>query len=100
MQLLGGETQLLRRVLERFVQTYGGPPAGLSVARAHSLRGACASIGAVGLERVLHEFERAFADGHDATAMAAQAQVIESGLQSLTQRLRQELDLEVAETAG
>ncbi|MGM9487424.1 response regulator [Ideonella sp. YS5] len=88
LQLLGGEPRLLRRVLECFVETYGGPPVGLSRARAHSLRGACASVGAVGLELALHAFERAVADGEQATA---QADAIESELRSLTARLQAEL---------
>ncbi|MFG6485533.1 PAS domain S-box protein [Roseateles sp. BYS78W] len=49
--------ELLQRVLQRFVEVYGGGVQVLDRAAAHSLRGACASVGLVRLEAELRDFE-------------------------------------------
>jgi len=58
MRLTAGHPQLLRRVREAFVEFYREAPPALDAMRAHSLRGACASIGAVHLASGLLDFER------------------------------------------
>ncbi|ODU10378.1 MAG: hypothetical protein ABS84_03095 [Rubrivivax sp. SCN 71-131] len=52
LRQLGDDGQRLRRVLERFVALYGGGVGALDRAALHSLRGACAAVGAAALGAV------------------------------------------------
>ena len=96
---VGGQMGILVRVLRRFVDTYrGGVPALLAAdapdatARwreaCHSLRAACASVGATHLAAQVQDFEHALAgSAADASSHAAQARRLHEDLAQLAQRL-------------
>ncbi|MDO9313973.1 MAG: response regulator [Burkholderiaceae bacterium] len=91
---VGGNFAILRRVLERFVQTYVDGTGPMTRELAHSMRGACAAIGAVEVHAAVHAYElaagRADADTH-ADELRQLAQVVAHGLSTLTRRLQEEL---------
>jgi PAS domain S-box-containing protein len=104
---VGGQMAPLARVLRLFVTTYAGGEPGLAgvaegedtaatLARwrgaSHSIRGACATVGAVALQQHLIEFDKAMAAGVDLQALAAQARQLDEDLQALVARLGAELD--------
>jgi signal transduction histidine kinase/DNA-binding response OmpR family regulator/HAMP domain-containing protein len=100
---VGGQLPLLERLLRVFVANYGaGEPAFLlpaaedSVARwrsaSHSLRGACAAVGAMTLHDELSAFEKALAEPTDWQALHANAQLLAAQLHALTRGLGEALD--------
>jgi PAS domain S-box-containing protein len=91
-RLVARQPTLLRRVLEFFVSAYEAGPPTLDAGQAHSLRGACANIGAVRLEAGLLAFEQA-ASGTRAGAAELQASAGEllRELRALVERIRVEL---------
>ncbi len=99
---VGGDWPTLTRLLARFVDTYrAGLPALLAPAPAdgpgswrascHSLRGACATIGASALTPQLLAFERDLLAAPDAAALAPRAHRLHEDLQALAGRLAAEL---------
>ena len=106
---VGGHWLALARVLDVFVTTYvQGEPALLDAQSpdaldrwrraCHSLKGACATIGAVGLQCSAEVLEAGLASGVDAAALALPAHLLHDDLLQLVERLRQALL--VADTAG
>ena len=100
---VGGQLPTLSRVLREFVRNYrAGEPAFLSpnthdaVQRwndqCHSMRGACATIGATRLQAQLAEFELALAASGDAPALVSRAQQLSADLVALAGRLGEELE--------
>jgi two-component system sensor histidine kinase/response regulator len=101
---VGGQLSTLVRVLKGFVKTYRGGVPELSLpadpaaiprwqAASHSLRGACATLGASDLSRSLHDFEVALDHPHDLTALAAMAAQAQTKLKQLVGDLDRELAL-------
>ena len=91
-RLVARQPALLRRVLEFFVAAYQTGPSTLDAKQAHSLRGACANIGAVRLEAGLLAFEQAASGTRDgATELQASAGVLLRELRTLVERIRLEL---------
>ena len=88
---VGGRVPLLRRVLDQFVLGYQHAAGEIDRERAHSLRGACATVGALPLQAALLGYERDMAAGLDADALQRQAELINVGLRKLTAALRSEL---------
>ena len=92
---VGGQAEVLARVLARFVTAYAhGEPALVDPAArarwpacAHSLRGACAAVGARGPLSALDAFERDLADGVDGPVVAASAQRVHQALLDLVREL-------------
>jgi PAS domain S-box-containing protein len=100
---VGGQPATLERVLRRFAESYvAGQPALATEppdtarwrALCHSLHGACATVGAVALQRDIKAFERALAasDAPDqaedgGAALAAQARALHEALLRLVARL-------------
>ncbi len=92
---LGGSTAALERVLKRFVATYReGEPALESAPDAaqrpawrsacHSLRGACATVGAEALQAQAHALEQALDEGcSDEAFLAAQGRALQTALGAL-----------------
>ena len=100
---LGGQMTALVRVLSLFAGTYanGEPafqaPAGPEAAQrwraaSHSLRGACATVGAEGLLAHLTAFEKALEAGVDLSVLAIQAGQLDAELKALVAKLQAELD--------
>jgi two-component system, sensor histidine kinase and response regulator len=100
---VGGRLQTLERVFLRFVQTYRDGEANLAALPAeqaverwrtacHSLRGACATIGAVALLRDVAAFEQALAQPGDAAALAAQAAQLQDELRRFVDHIATALD--------
>jgi HPt (histidine-containing phosphotransfer) domain-containing protein len=98
LQGLGGQVDMLQRVLERFGLTYGssspaltgepGPGEVEALQQAsHALRGACAAIGATSLPHALAQFEAQAATG-DLPALRSQAEQLNADLQALVAALR------------
>jgi signal transduction histidine kinase/DNA-binding response OmpR family regulator/HPt (histidine-containing phosphotransfer) domain-containing protein len=98
---VGGQTDRLERLLQVFVRTYADPGNGFADvapadaparwrATAHSMRGACAAIGANALERDIRAFEQALdaADTAPFSARADQAQALQGQLTRLVQALQ------------
>jgi CheY-like chemotaxis protein len=85
---VGGHLPLLMRVLNQFVKNYQCGFGHLDRNTAHSLRGACASVGAAHLQAALMSFELALDAGLDAEALQRQAESINSGLLALADALR------------
>ena len=94
----GGRPQTLERVLRQFLATYrDGEPALLigasddAIVRwrraCHSLRGVCATVGALALLRSLQAFEHAMAAQADDPALAAQARDLDEDLRGLVSRI-------------
>ncbi|HSW05702.1 response regulator [Aquabacterium sp.] len=99
---VGGQPLTLVRVLHSFVNRYRvGEPALLSAETAedserwrnacHSLRGACATIGAQPLHLRLQAFEQAAFNGEDVVALLPRARQLHEDLQALVSRLEVEL---------
>ena len=91
MRSVGGRVPLLRRMLDRFVMSYQHAAGEIDRERAHSLRGACATIGAIPLQAALLGYESDMAAGLDGDAMRRQAERINAGLGELAASLRSEL---------
>jgi two-component system sensor histidine kinase/response regulator len=105
---VGGLTATLQRVLRSFVNNYAqGAPAFLptsapgQLARwgtaSHSLRGACATIGATALEQALLTFEQALHADDEVNeaahaALSEQARQIQHSLLDLVEQLSQALE--------
>ncbi|MEO8297855.1 MAG: PAS domain S-box protein [Burkholderiales bacterium] len=99
---VGGQMALLERVLSRFVALYGdGLPELLAAARtgdtaawlaiAHSLRGACATLGARTLQQSLLSAEHAVLAGGDGAPFLARTQALTDALLGLVAALREAL---------
>ncbi len=98
-----GNTRALARVLQRFVERYGqGIPAWRTAPaddqrrpwqdQAHSLRGACATVGATALADEVGRFEAALAGGSGSDdELLAQARAIDGQLIDLAERVAQAL---------
>ena len=95
----GGRAALLERVLLGFIAQYGDGDADLAApgggdpvpawrAASHSLRGACATIGATALQASLAAFEAALASPTDQPALAAQAAALDAALRRLVADLK------------
>jgi CheY-like chemotaxis protein len=97
---VGGLSARLERLLQVFVRTYEDPGAGFADATspkalerwratAHSMRGACAAIGASELERDIKTFEKALADpaATPEGALAEAALALQARLQQLVEAL-------------
>ena len=102
LRLVGGDPATLRRVLRRYVLTYGdGCPAlapaalqadpGAAAAACHSLRGASAAVGAVGLAQRAGELETKLAGRALQASTAAEAASLQAALQQLVRDLAQAL---------
>ncbi|WP_395704195.1 Hpt domain-containing protein, partial [Aquabacterium sp.] len=100
---VGGQVHTLERVLQSFVKRYrSGEPAMLQLAdpaqseaarnATHSLRGACATIGAHELHQGLQALEQTLFGGGDPTGQLPQAQALNDALMRLAQRLAAELE--------
>jgi two-component system, sensor histidine kinase and response regulator len=102
---VGGQPASLQRVLARFVATYRLGDAALAqgempAAReawnraCHSLRGACATIGASALQEQARALELALADGATtpAAGLAGQAAALNGSLQALVNQLAAALE--------
>jgi len=98
----GGHLPMLTRVLDRFVATYRrGEPALQALpasgeeanwlAACHSLRGACATVGARELHELLLDFERDLAAAGRPEALLARARQLHLTLVTLVDRLSSEL---------
>jgi HPt (histidine-containing phosphotransfer) domain-containing protein len=96
---LGGQLAALQRVLERFVQTYGGGSPALYAApgpgeteawrqASHALRGACGAIGATVLLKDLAAFEERAAAGADLGTLRAEAGRLNEAVNRLVAGLR------------
>ena len=87
---VGGQFEVLRRVLERFVQTYFDGTGPLTSELAHSMRGACAAIGAVDVYAAVRAYELA-AGRANADELRQLEHAVTHGLTILTRRLQEEL---------
>jgi two-component system sensor histidine kinase/response regulator len=92
MRCVGGQLPILRRLLDRFVTTYQQGAGELDAHAAHSLRGACATVGATDLQAALVHYESCLAAGIDVGELRQQADLIHASLLALTASLRSELD--------
>jgi CheY-like chemotaxis protein len=88
---LGGNMTVVRRVLQRFAQIYGGGAGPMDREVAHSLRGACATVGAVDLCELLQAYEALAAAQPGAAALKPQADRIDTELSALVRQLQAEL---------
>jgi two-component system sensor histidine kinase/response regulator len=95
---VGGRALTLARILKTFIAAYGdGEPtlrAGMAQnnpaqmrAGCHSLRGACATLGASGLERQALALETLLESPHDLPALVTRARQIDTELQVLVGQL-------------
>jgi PAS domain S-box-containing protein len=100
---LGGSMPALLRVLASFVKAYraGEPALAQGTTRAdverwitacHSLRGACAAVGATRLQHRLQAFEKKLGPTAEAPALAAEARQFHQDLVALTGRLADEIE--------
>jgi CheY-like chemotaxis protein len=96
---MGGHVKVLRRVVDRFVTTYGPgvpefarafDPADLPSWRtaSHSLRGACGAIGAQALAASLLDFEHQLSPASDPGTLTAQANALQASLLTLVSQLK------------
>ncbi|MBP6900355.1 MAG: PAS domain S-box protein [Burkholderiaceae bacterium] len=90
LRIVAGQPALLRRALQAFVVAYGQGLAQLDARAAHSLRGACAYIGATHLEAGLQAYERELAAGSDTAIPLARTLLDE--LDELVSRISRELE--------
>jgi CheY-like chemotaxis protein/HPt (histidine-containing phosphotransfer) domain-containing protein len=99
---VGQQPAILVRVLQQFVSTYQNDLAVLdrassaleraqSAAACHSLRGACAAVGATALAESLKSFEAALASPDDVAALAQRGARLQVDLLALVSRLAAEL---------
>jgi PAS domain S-box-containing protein len=96
----GGGLPALQRVLGGFLRTYADGDAALAAAEtpaalraaSHSLRGACAVVGAVALQQQLADLERAAHDAADWAALQPARQAVDGSLRALVAELAQALD--------
>ncbi len=100
----GGQVSTLERVLNRFIDAYGerGAPEllvteteddiGRRQRAAHSLLGACATIGATELQHGLEELGRAMKGPEDGLPQATQAQQLQQSLLDFCSRLKTALE--------
>jgi len=99
---VGGQAQTLVRVLNSFVKRYRNGEPGLLKSETpqdidlwrnacHSLRGACATIGAEPLHLRLQAFEQALYNGVDPATLRSEARSLHEDLQALVSRLEVEL---------
>ncbi|MBP8307143.1 MAG: response regulator [Burkholderiaceae bacterium] len=99
-----GQIPVLERVLAQFTATYRAGESALVQADAldpietwrhacHSLRGACAAIGASLLSRLIERFEVELHTSQDIAALTLQARHLQDQLLKLVERLTAELDL-------
>jgi two-component system sensor histidine kinase/response regulator len=88
---VGGQMRVLRRVMHSFVHTYQGGAGTLDREQAHSLRGACAAIGAVQLQAAVQDYETALGGTAEATDLQPLADGIARDLAALVARLQAEL---------
>jgi CheY-like chemotaxis protein len=86
-----GRMPLLRRALDQFVLSYQHAAGEIDRERAHSLRGACATVGAMPLQAALLGYESDMAAGLDGDALSRRAELINAGLRELAASLRSEL---------
>jgi CheY-like chemotaxis protein len=91
MRSVGGQLPLLRRVLDRFVSDYQHGAEPLDGPLAHSLRGACAAVGATHLQAALRRYESRWAAGMEVKDLRLEADSINASLLALTSSLRTEL---------
>jgi HPt (histidine-containing phosphotransfer) domain-containing protein len=105
---LGGNAAALARTVRRFIGMYG---AGVDIAApwdtprdrarvgsaAHSLRGACATLGMVRMADALAAFEAALAVPQDRAGLQASSDHVARELRDLTAALRRALDGEAVE---
>jgi CheY-like chemotaxis protein len=100
---LGGNEATLVRVLRRFTDAYrGGAPAlahpiepdpiAAWLSSCHSLRGACATMGASMLSTLIEAFERELLASQDVPALAVTARLVNEQLIRLVERLAAELE--------
>uniref|UniRef100_UPI0004769944 Hpt domain-containing protein n=1 Tax=Ideonella sp. B508-1 TaxID=137716 RepID=UPI0004769944 len=101
LHYMGGDEARLERLLQVFVRTYRDPARGFAPeptpdaparwrSTAHSLRGACASIGAEALAREIQAFELALGRGDTPAPLpqwADTAQALQQRLMALVQAL-------------
>jgi CheY-like chemotaxis protein len=87
---VGGQMGVLHRVLVRFVQTYEQGAGDMDLAQAHSLRGACAAIGAQDLQATIRAYETAVLHS-PGTEQLALAQGIAQELQALVDQFKEVL---------
>ena len=92
---VGGSIAVLRRVLERFVQTYRDGAGPLDREKAHSLRGASAAIGAVEVIGAVQAFELAAARAPQGAELGPLAALVDRHLAGLVERLQVELARDV-----
>jgi hypothetical protein len=96
---IGGQVDVLRRVLERFVLVYSPGIGPLDLRLAHSLHGACAAIGAVELNALIQAFESAARRVNELELRQAEGEIVRH-LGELIARLRAELGHEPVAGAG
>ncbi|WP_050985527.1 hypothetical protein [Rubrivivax gelatinosus] len=89
---VGGRAAVLGRVLEQFVLRYQDGAGELDLRAAHSLRGACAIVGAAALQEALVNYERCWDAPSDVGERQRRADEINTGLIALTSSLRSVLD--------
>ena len=100
---VGARPAVLVRALRRFVRAYEAGLPALAVlapgwpAGVHSLRGACATVGAVDLHQALQRFEAEQASLPDPAARGVRAQALQAQLLALVGALRQALEERPAE---
>ena len=99
---VGGRLPVLARVLAGFIAAYPQGDPGLQAAAApgdaravavacHSLRGACAAIGARGLPQRLLAVETALAQGQALAGLQPALRQVQDGLQDLVRQLAEAL---------
>jgi PAS domain S-box-containing protein len=93
MLSVDGHVPVLMRVLDRFVMKYQAGAGDIDREAAHSLRGACAAVGATQLQAALVHYESILAAGTDVSELRQQADSINAGLLALTAALRPVLAL-------
>jgi hypothetical protein len=95
MRSVGSQLPLLLRVLNQFVLTYQHGVGELNDQIAHSLRGACATVGAVHLQAALVRYESCREANRDVAELRRQSDLINSSLMALTAAMRSVLARQV-----
>jgi HPt (histidine-containing phosphotransfer) domain-containing protein len=88
MRSVGSQLPLLLRVLNQFVLNYQHGAGELNDQTAHSLRGACATVGATHLHAALVRYESCRKASMDDAELRRQSDLINSGLMALTAAMR------------